>query len=192
LIDQKEFVYERLLGIGCQELRSGEPLYALAICGPLSNVEFAWRRTAKSGEFAALDRLGEFKERFIERVGTLEDLLKTFRDPTAYRATIIKQLAEVRITLQDLGDIDERLEEASQILEKQCMPAEKGTIVYLQGLVALQRGEYEFALEMLGWGAVLRTINIPEVVPAIFAAESLSELLPTEQLPARTLVGSSN
>jgi hypothetical protein len=169
LIDQKEFVYERLLGIGCQELRSGEPLYALAICGPLSNVEFSWRRTAKSG-----------------------DLLKTFRDPTAYRATIIKQLAEVRITLQDLGDIDERLEEASQILEKQCMPAEKGTIVYLQGLVALQRGEYEFALEMLGWGAVLRTINIPEVVPAIFAAESLSELLPTEQLPARPLVGSSN
>jgi tetratricopeptide (TPR) repeat protein len=187
--EKQEAAYARLLGIASRDLREGRYLHALVIFGSLAKVEFTRQRDARHGEAVAQARMGQFKEAFTESEKKLKKFVSDYPDPTVSKADALKSLAEVSIGLQHFDGIGQILEEAAQIYDTQGLTKANGSIVHLQGLVALWNEDFENAIEKFTWAATLSEIKIPEVVPSGFGIEAQPEPTTSDQFGFANLAG---
>jgi tetratricopeptide (TPR) repeat protein len=173
--EQKEAAYATFLGIASRDLREGRFLHSLVIFGSLAKIEFGRQPVALQGEAVAQARMGQFKEAYREAEKKLKLIIERYDKPTVFKADTLKSLAEVSIGLQHFDNIDGILSEAADIYSEQGLTKANGSVVHLQGLVALWRGKIEEAMEKFTWASTLSEIKIPEVVPSGFGIEATPE-----------------
>jgi hypothetical protein len=186
---QKEAVCTTFLAIASRDLQEGRFMHGLAIFRSISKIEFSWQRAALQGEAVALTRVGQSKDALAESERKFKSLVGRFDKPTVSKADTLKSLAEVSIVLEHYDEIDSILTEAADIYTEQGLTKANGSIVHLQGLVALAKGDIQAAMEKFEWAKTLSEIKIPEIVPFGFGIEAPAE---AKYEPASTqpLVGS--
>jgi hypothetical protein len=140
---QKEAACVTLLSIASRDLKEGRYLHALTIFRALSKIDFSWQQVALQGEAVSLVRMGEFKGTYAEAERMFKSLVNTYDKATVSKADTLAQLAEVSIGLEHTDDVDGILKEAADIYFEQGLTKANGSIVHLQGLVALTRGNVE-------------------------------------------------
>jgi tetratricopeptide (TPR) repeat protein len=173
---QKEAACVTLLSIASRDLKEGRYLHALTIFRALSKIDFSWQQVALQGEAVSLVRMGEFKGTYAEAERMFKSLVNTYDKATVSKADTLAQLAEVSIGLEHTDDVDGILKEAADIYFEQGLTKANGSIVHLQGLVALTRGNVEEALEKFNWATTLSEIKVPEIVPSGFGIEAPPEI----------------
>jgi tetratricopeptide (TPR) repeat protein len=185
---QKEAACVTLLSIASRDLKEGRYLHALTIFRALSKIDFSWQQVALQGEAVSLVRMGEFKGTYAEAERMFKSLVNTYDKATVSKADTLAQLAEVSIGLEHTDDVDGILKEAADIYFEQGLTKANGSIVHLQGLVALTRGNVEEALEKFNWATALSEIKVPEIVPSGFGIEAPPEIY-NEPSSRRALAG---
>lgn len=186
---QKEAVCTTFLGIASRDLQEGRFLHGLTIFRSLATIDFSWQQVAQQGEAVALARVGQSMAALEESEQKFKTLVSKFDKPTVSKADTLKSLAEVSIVLGHYDQIDHILTEAADIYTEQGLPKANGSIVHLQGIVALANGDIQGAMEKFEWAKTLAEIKIPEIVPFGFGIEAPADTK-YETVSTQPLVGS--
>ncbi len=163
------------LSIASRDLKEGRYLHAKTIFSALTKIDFSWKHIASQGEAVATARMGEYEGAFSSAEKMLQKLVTQTSEQTVFKADTLKSLAEVSIGLRHLDKIDDILKEAADIYFDQGLTKANASVIQLQGLVALQRGDVQEAMDKFSWARTLSEIKIPEIVPYGFGIEAAPE-----------------
>ncbi|MGH7156684.1 MAG: hypothetical protein ACREGG_01010 [Candidatus Saccharimonadales bacterium] len=188
-LHQKEVVCTTFLRIASRDLKEGRYLHALTIFKALAKIDFTHKNIALQGEAVALARMGQFKEGLKEAQKKLQTIIEMSPEPTVFRADNLVSLGEVSVALQEFEDVEPILKEAAEIYDHQGLTKAHGSVVHLQSIVALWDEDYQTAIDQLTWATALSEIKIPEIVPAGFGIEGVTEAAMTEPAGLLALTG---